>query len=810
MTAEAFDRLLYTDCRAGTGRGAGGGFQVQAQSAGVDSAQSKLAVNSLLYEVQLPWLNQRRPVGDFPLGFAHASGAGYGTAQSRYVGKVATGGRDGNHLADCLLTREPDLYGPIRPAQLWRSPLWRAEPWDSRDCPQFPAGDLEPGPLTVNAVAAWVRDRPERAPVLIKLLSVLEDPAGKRVVIVAGQPDEAATWIAAATLLLPVRHALDVSFKVFSSVPLRAEHRIVSAPAELFPQLGPGRVSQAFVLDAAACSCDDTESSDRAAFFVTQLAAEGDPYDVVDAVELADVLGQHDVARPGGADARLTAWALTRPDSQLAKPAALFRWLSSTSQELRTEYGPAVAALIQDFGPPADPLRWIDGAVAAKQLDLDPAIVRVQLLAAELADIRHGHAPPAAALPAAPLDVSARRDAESELSSAILLGSDEQVDLLLRLARRHGIEPELAPPLQRRLREFAANWVDHPGAYHPDGWALRARILDCAHDELHERIATVGVRSVAGVIGRLHRYFVDRDDLTDPLDCHIQAALIATGPRRDQIPRLRQLLANIGQDARSATLAPAAAIGAAGLQKALIEWNAVDGDVAVTVLTDLPGSIDVEPTISARAAEQLTLMSAKPTLALLDLVGRLDERGKAPSSKQLAKLLAADRDVRDFIARARADRRLTDPGYFNDTIMLLHKADPAVFEARLDSVLYECLRSRHPDLAPRVLTVLSTTLFRLLISRWADTLGRRDPVQDGRWCLRCLTFPDLPAKRRAELEAAIGGYASRLSKEDSERWYEEVRRRLPRDQHAAWESVFTYEPPRPRGKLRINRDGGRP
>ena len=39
MTAGAFDRLLYTDCRAGTGRGAGGGFQVQAQSAGVDAAQ---------------------------------------------------------------------------------------------------------------------------------------------------------------------------------------------------------------------------------------------------------------------------------------------------------------------------------------------------------------------------------------------------------------------------------------------------------------------------------------------------------------------------------------------------------------------------------------------------------------------------------------------------------------------------------------------------------------------------------------------------------------------------------------------------
>ena len=146
MTAEFLDRLLYTDCRPGAGRGAGGGFQVQAQSSGVDSMQSQLAVGWLLYEVQLPWLTQRRPVEDFPLGFAHASGEGFGTAQSRYLGKVATGGRDGNHLADCLLTRNPDLYGPVRPAQLWRSGLWRAEPWDDKDCPQFDAADLEPGP----------------------------------------------------------------------------------------------------------------------------------------------------------------------------------------------------------------------------------------------------------------------------------------------------------------------------------------------------------------------------------------------------------------------------------------------------------------------------------------------------------------------------------------------------------------------------------------------------------------------------------------------------------------------------------------
>jgi GTPase-associated protein 1, N-terminal domain type 2 len=156
MTGGAFDRLLYTDCKAGTGRGAGGGFQVQAQSAGVDAAQSKMARGWLLYEVPTAWIAERRPVEEFPLGFAHSAEAGYGTAQSCYLGTEATGARQGNHLADCLLTRDQDRYGPTRPAQLWRSQVWRSTAWPTTDCPQL--DDAPPvGPLTVDAIAGWLR-----------------------------------------------------------------------------------------------------------------------------------------------------------------------------------------------------------------------------------------------------------------------------------------------------------------------------------------------------------------------------------------------------------------------------------------------------------------------------------------------------------------------------------------------------------------------------------------------------------------------------------------------------------------------------
>jgi GTPase-associated protein 1, N-terminal domain type 2/GTPase-associated protein 1, middle domain len=803
MTAQLFDRLLYTDCKPGTGRGAGGGFQVQAQSVGVDSAQSQLAVGSLLYEVQLPWLTDRRPVDDFPRGFAHAGGEGYGTAQSRYLGKVATGGRDGNHLADCLLTRDPDLYGPLRPAQLWRWSLWRAEPWDDRDCPQLDAAELEPGPLTVDAVADWVRAVPERGPALARLLSVLEEPGGRHVVIVADDADEAMAWIAAATLLLPSRDALEVSFKVFSSRPLDATHRVVAVPAALFPKIAPGMAGRRFVLDARTSDTDEAQTSERAAFFAGRFTAEQDPYDVVDAVELDAALG-------GGPDARHTAWALTRPDDTITDPDALFRWLSSTGPGLLSEHGPAVAAMILQSSPPTESLRWIDAAVSDKRLPLEPAAVRVQLLRAELADARSGRgALPAEILPAVPLDASAHRDAESELSSAILLGSDQQVDRLLGLGHRHGIEPELAPPLQQRLRDFVSGWIDRPGTCHPDGWVLRAEVLDCAHDELRHRVSAVGVAGLTDTIRRLSRYFGDRADLTDPVDCHIQASLIAVGSRTERMTRLRQLLAGIAACAQSPATADTAAAASAGLQRALIQWDAVDGEVAVGLLSGLPDSLDVEPEISDRAVERLARMSDRPSRALVELLVGLDKRGRAPTSGPLVKVLQADRYVRTFTSRAVENRLVTDGTYFHSTVRLLTDISSMAVRARLDDVLAACLDSPHPDLAPVVLASVRLSLARLLVERWANTLGTRDPVQDGLWCVRCLSHQDLPPELAEQLWAAVRDYARTLPLEDQQTWYEAVKRKLGQELRGVWYAVFTQEMPRARSRLRLHRDGGR-
>ena len=200
-----------------------------------------------------------------------------------------------------------------------------------------------------------------------------------------------------------------------------------------------------------------------------------------------------------------------------------------------------------------------------------------------------------------------------------------------------------------------------------------------------------------------------------------------------------------------------------------------------------------------RAADQ---MSAKPTLALLDLVASLDKPGRRPSSDQLAKLLAADRDVRDFIARARAtggspSRILQRHG------QLLRKADPAVFGARLRRRALRCLRSRHPDLAPRV---LARTRHPARPAAYQPVGGHARPPGPGPGMgaggVRCLIFRDLTGRGAAEAAAgwrpACASYASRLTEEDSERWRDEVARRLPPGPARGVGIGVHVEPPRPR------------
>ena len=293
MTADTFDRLLYTDCRAGHRAAARAAVSRSRPSpTGWTPPRRSMAVGWLLYEAQNAWIVQRRPVEDFPLGLRARPRRGYGTAPEPVRRQGVDRRPQGNHLADCLLTRDADRYGPTRPAQLWRSDLWRGRALATAPTARRSSGELCPGPLTVDAVADWAAQAARAAAGAEPTAHRARGAGGRRVMIVSDGPDEAMTWIAAATLLMPMRQALDglVQGVHRRSRPRPApDHR---GPPGAVPAAGagPGRV---VVRAGRRTSAPRTRT--RSASGPRSSPASSppvdDPYDVVDAVELAETLG---------------------------------------------------------------------------------------------------------------------------------------------------------------------------------------------------------------------------------------------------------------------------------------------------------------------------------------------------------------------------------------------------------------------------------------------------------------------------------------------------------------------------------------
>lgn len=773
-----FERLLYTDCRAGAGRGAGGGFQIQAQSVGVDPAQARMAVGWLLYETQQAWVMERRPVEEFPLGFAHACEGGYGTAQGRYVGRESVGARDGNHLTDCLLTRDPECYGSMRPAQLWRSDLWRTQAWDDAQCPRL-AGLPEPGPLGVAAIADWLRACPERNGALKSLLTVLEDVDGPRVLMTAQTPDEAMEWIAAATLLLPMRVALDVSFKVFGASVNQARHRVVALPRELHQAVVPGRYTSSFVLDASAGACDRVEPSARAEFWVERLADAGDPYDVVDAVELVEMLAG---ARTSEARTLVTAWALAAPDAPLLDVDALCGWLQGAAPDQQMQFGARIVGRILEVKLNATMLRWIDQAVADGAFVADRRAIRRGLLDAELGEVRAGHAPPSGLL--APLEVAASPDGELQahgegaatqddaqcttgdevsaeieasgqgaLERALLVANDREVDAALQLARRHGIDVRLGP-VRERMWDFVVAWVDHPERrYEPTSWARRDDILDLVHQELNGRLAARGSLSVRAFIARWWPLLEGRGgDPVDPLECEFAAAALVAGRGDRRAARVGGLLRQAlgAQD-------PERALG--DLQRALLAWKAVGPLEAEVIVCAVPAALPVEPEVAEVAtAGELGERFVRPTHSFLDTLHCLDRRGVVLADRRAARLLRSDREIIGFVKAAATVQSERAVEALGPTLKALGEADPAVLRLRLESILHVMLACSQPALGAAVLTALPPQEASALIALWSRELGAsrslRPAAAGAAWTQCGLVRRDLLDRIAAELVGA--------------------------------------------------------
>jgi GTPase-associated protein 1, N-terminal domain type 2/GTPase-associated protein 1, middle domain/GTPase-associated protein 1, C-terminal domain len=561
-----FGSLYYTDCRPGQGLQGWAGFQFQAASPGIAPEAMPLVQRTALYEPPVRWMRERRPVADYPPSLAHtAEGGVFATAAGCYLGQEANGTREGNQFTHAVVTRDPADYGLVRPAQLWAAPWWAVEPTPGTELDEL-AAHPAPGPLSVETVRDRVRDAEggeERLTALLSAIHHLADPEHRRTVVLVGaDPEQAACWIAAATLLLPWPEALRVSFKIFVADGQYGQHDIIALHPEWagrWADTGSSSGLAVFDLDRGCHTA--VEATAAACFWVPRLLAE-DAYDVVDAVELAGQFARARVARAraSGADApappsgpdRLAAAVVAagepvRTSDQLEAAAD---WLLTAPEEAMRIARDSVLAAVLQASPHAPVLRTLAAAAGSRGWAAPAAQkIRRGLLTAEVAEALAA-ADGVAALrrltslaPLPPLDRpdEDREHGRAEIEAALRGARPDQVPALLTVAHRHAVRPVTAN-FRSAAYTFAAWWVEQPDPeLEPERWPAPPVALDWVRDVL--RGALAGPQQACAweaVRARWWRpLWQEAYDPGDELDATLMSVAYQhlTGARRNQLMR---------------------------------------------------------------------------------------------------------------------------------------------------------------------------------------------------------------------------------------------------------------------------------
>lgn len=494
-----FETLIYTDCRPGQGLAGTAGFQFQARSDGADQAAMDLVERHLLYEAPSDWMAQRRPVEQYPPSLAHLWDGRLVTAAGVYLGKEANGGREGNQLTHAIVTEDPDTYGSLRPAQLFGAPFWARVPAGTTTCPRLSA-DVEPGTFDVQEAQDFLNASPDHAKLLVALLSTLErsrEPQATRVLFIADDPGLVLRWITLGTLLLPQRQALAVNFKVFTTRPAVGTHHIVAVHPDWQTIDASVANDHGFmVVDLVRGGWSEVEPSPLAQRWV-KLFTTADPYDVLDAIEVAAGSGRAaDQAHAVGLAAVMGSlptrdevgavvdWLREGPPGQLELYAGRVTDLLVETVERWPAAALAGLDQIARAGRRADPSSqvWRPERIAA---------VRGALLAAELRRAAKYGFVDGADLPALPPAVWGDAEQRAAVDAVVLaLAAAEPVpfEAVLRVAHRHRVEAPLG-----RVREaahtFVRDWADNPHRdYDTKRWSAAEGLRDLLHDELRARV----------------------------------------------------------------------------------------------------------------------------------------------------------------------------------------------------------------------------------------------------------------------------------------------------------------------------------
>jgi hypothetical protein len=696
MSGEGFGSLYYTDCLPGQGLRGGAGFQFQAVSAGVSHEVMTLVQRTSLYEAPVAWMREQRAVSAYPPSLTHVFEDVYVTARGIYLGAEANGVREGNQFTHAVATADPEAYGLTRPAQFWDAPWWSERPAATTSCdPINPAP--EPGPWGVDAVREWVLAQPDAEDWLVAVHSAfdrLHGPDHRRVLFVGDDVRAAVGWIAAGTLLLPQARALRVSFRALASSPQYNQHDILVLHQDWAGQLAtPRRDGEFLVFNLVTGQRCEVEPTASARSWVPRFLRD-DPYDVIDAVELAHHFAVH---RPGpaadqagvadgagaadraGAADHLASGIVVFGDviSDVADASAVAAWLADqpgSSTEDMAE--PVVKAVLAG---PVDTavLRALDRAAHGHKVSVNLASrLRSVLLTSEVDDIVAGRGVPNLA-PLPP--VRWREGDQEEAVRCVETAADgiepERMDLLLRTVTRFDVRPEIGR-FRDGAHRFVRWWSEHPGQpIDPARWSCKPELVDQLRDELNQWLISAAERDRIRRDIRRHWWRLLLPEVTDPaapLDAAVCSASFAAGERH----KTMELVFD-----KAAAVAPRMRGDVAW--SALFDFDDPDPDELLDLLRWTPA---VSRQLASHAFGVLDeAAGTQVTADVLDALALLDRHGVAPAKRQLLSLAKRDALLREWHAAVIAGEPRDGE--------ILRQVPTAVLYARSD-LLLDCLLER--------------------------------------------------------------------------------------------------------------------
>ncbi|MUN36420.1 GAP1-N2 domain-containing protein [Actinomadura litoris] len=244
-------QLHYTSARHGpTGRA---GFQFVAETPGLPDGVRAGVTPYLSYRPppDAPLSPDEAELAEFPVSLLYDTVGGRPLLlRSRYLGRDYSG-RYGNFFAHAVVAEPGELEG-LRPAELWRAPLWTHGPADDPALEELE--ELTPGAaLDPEALAAWLAAPGSDAPYatlagLVDAVSSVLARGHGRVVLVAGDVEVVARWIAVVSYSLPVAAAARLSFVTYTADPEGAAQRLVGTTPGVWAAVRH-RTSHAFAVD---------------------------------------------------------------------------------------------------------------------------------------------------------------------------------------------------------------------------------------------------------------------------------------------------------------------------------------------------------------------------------------------------------------------------------------------------------------------------------------------------------------------------------------------------------------------------------